>query len=177
MAGYANPDALIETDQLEELLEDPGIRVIEVDVKRQRIALTMRLDDAAGSALQRRPQGDRSPATSGKQDRPQRAQAQRPARDSGREVREIPLTRHDVYIADEMFLTGTAAEMVPVVSSVAAAVMRALCGAVGRLNQARPAPRPTRSANALQPAANTATLRILNSGPVCLPRPTWSEIG
>ena len=62
------------------------VRVIEVDVKRQRIALTMRLDDAAGSALQRRPQGDRPPATSGKQDRPQRAQAQRPARDSGREA-------------------------------------------------------------------------------------------
>jgi branched-chain amino acid aminotransferase len=31
------------------------------------------------------------------------------------EVREIPLTKHDVYIADEMFLTGTAAEVIPVV--------------------------------------------------------------
>ena len=30
-------------------------------------------------------------------------------------VREIPLTRHDVYIADECFLTGTAAEVIPVV--------------------------------------------------------------
>lgn len=30
-------------------------------------------------------------------------------------VREIPLTKHDVYIADECFLTGTAAEVVPVV--------------------------------------------------------------
>jgi branched-chain amino acid aminotransferase len=29
--------------------------------------------------------------------------------------REIPLTRHDVYIADECFLTGSAAEVVPVV--------------------------------------------------------------
>jgi thiosulfate/3-mercaptopyruvate sulfurtransferase len=28
---YANPDALVETDWLEEHLEDPGIRVIEVD--------------------------------------------------------------------------------------------------------------------------------------------------
>ena len=28
---------------------------------------------------------------------------------------EIPLTKHDVYIADECFLTGTAAEVVPVV--------------------------------------------------------------
>lgn len=30
-------------------------------------------------------------------------------------VREIPLTRHDVYIADECFLTGSAAEIIPVV--------------------------------------------------------------
>jgi branched-chain amino acid aminotransferase len=37
------------------------------------------------------------------------------ARAGGREVREVPLTKHDVYIADEMFLTGTAAEVVPVV--------------------------------------------------------------
>ena len=31
MAGYANPDALVETDWLEEHVRDPGIRVIEVD--------------------------------------------------------------------------------------------------------------------------------------------------
>ena len=37
------------------------------------------------------------------------------ARGAGIEVREIPLTKHDVYIADECFLTGTAAEVVPVV--------------------------------------------------------------
>lgn len=37
------------------------------------------------------------------------------ARESGREVREIALTKHDVYIADECFLTGTAAEVIPVV--------------------------------------------------------------
>lgn len=37
------------------------------------------------------------------------------ARKSGREVREIALTKHDVYIADECFLTGTAAEVIPVV--------------------------------------------------------------
>ena len=37
------------------------------------------------------------------------------AGESGIEVREIPLTKHDVYIADECFLTGTAAEVVPVV--------------------------------------------------------------
>jgi branched-chain amino acid aminotransferase len=37
------------------------------------------------------------------------------ARESEIEVREIPLTKHDVYIADEVFLTGTAAEVIPVV--------------------------------------------------------------
>jgi branched-chain amino acid aminotransferase len=37
------------------------------------------------------------------------------ARQRQLEVREIPLTKHDVYIADEMFLTGTAAEVIPVV--------------------------------------------------------------
>jgi len=31
------------------------------------------------------------------------------------EVREVALTKHDVYIADECFLTGTAAEVIPVV--------------------------------------------------------------
>ena len=31
-------------------------------------------------------------------------------------VREIPLTKHDVYVADECFLTGTAAEVIPVVA-------------------------------------------------------------
>jgi branched-chain amino acid aminotransferase len=28
---------------------------------------------------------------------------------------QVPLTRHDVFIADECFLTGTAAEVIPVV--------------------------------------------------------------
>ena len=37
------------------------------------------------------------------------------AREAGIEVREVSLTKHDVYIADECFLTGTAAEVVPVV--------------------------------------------------------------
>ncbi len=37
------------------------------------------------------------------------------ARESGVEVRETPLTKHDVYIAQECFLTGTAAEVIPVV--------------------------------------------------------------
>jgi branched-chain amino acid aminotransferase len=34
---------------------------------------------------------------------------------AGIPVREIPLTKHDVYIADEVFLTGSAAEIVPVI--------------------------------------------------------------
>jgi branched-chain amino acid aminotransferase len=38
------------------------------------------------------------------------------ARDAGMEVREPTMTRHDIYTADECFLTGTAAEIVPVVS-------------------------------------------------------------
>ncbi|HEX2476928.1 MAG TPA: aminotransferase class IV, partial [Lacipirellulaceae bacterium] len=37
------------------------------------------------------------------------------ARGAGIEVREISLTKHDVYISDECFLTGTAAEVIPVV--------------------------------------------------------------
>jgi len=37
------------------------------------------------------------------------------AREADLEVREIPLTKHDVYVADEVFLTGTAAEVIPVV--------------------------------------------------------------
>jgi branched-chain amino acid aminotransferase len=37
------------------------------------------------------------------------------AREMGIEVRECPLTRHDVYVCDECFLTGTAAEVIPVV--------------------------------------------------------------
>jgi len=37
------------------------------------------------------------------------------AREDGIEVREENLTRQDLYVADECFLTGTAAEVVPVV--------------------------------------------------------------
>jgi branched-chain amino acid aminotransferase len=37
------------------------------------------------------------------------------AREHSIPVLEIPLTKHDVYIADECFLTGSAAEVVPVV--------------------------------------------------------------
>jgi len=38
------------------------------------------------------------------------------AAESGYDVRECVLLRHDIYIADECFLTGSAAEVVPVVS-------------------------------------------------------------
>ena len=38
------------------------------------------------------------------------------ARDSGMQVEERVFTRHDLYIADECFLTGTAAEVIPVVT-------------------------------------------------------------
>jgi branched-chain amino acid aminotransferase len=37
------------------------------------------------------------------------------AEKAGIEVLQIPLTRHDVFIADEVFLTGSAAEVIPVV--------------------------------------------------------------
>jgi branched-chain amino acid aminotransferase len=36
------------------------------------------------------------------------------ARDLGLEVRAIPMTRDDVYLADEAFFTGTAAEVTPI---------------------------------------------------------------
>ena len=36
------------------------------------------------------------------------------ARDAGYGVEELPMNRYDLYTADEMFLTGTAAEIVPV---------------------------------------------------------------
>jgi branched-chain amino acid aminotransferase len=36
------------------------------------------------------------------------------ARDKGMVVREAPITRDDLYVADEVFLTGTAAEVTPV---------------------------------------------------------------
>jgi branched-chain amino acid aminotransferase len=38
------------------------------------------------------------------------------ARDKGITVLETPMERHDIYIADECFLTGTAAEVIAVVS-------------------------------------------------------------
>ncbi len=37
------------------------------------------------------------------------------ARNAGYEVRETPMARYDLYVADEVFLTGTAAEIISVV--------------------------------------------------------------
>lgn len=37
------------------------------------------------------------------------------AEEADLQVVEVPMTKHDIYIADEVFLTGTAAEVVPVV--------------------------------------------------------------
>ena len=37
------------------------------------------------------------------------------AAEAGHDVREDVFTRHELYTADEVFLTGTAAEIVPVV--------------------------------------------------------------
>ncbi len=44
------------------------VRVLEVDLKRQRIALSMRTDDAAAAAPSRRGTGQRAPDTRGKRD-------------------------------------------------------------------------------------------------------------
>ncbi|WML49972.1 branched-chain-amino-acid transaminase [Neobacillus sp. PS3-34] len=37
------------------------------------------------------------------------------AKEKGYELKETPFTRHDVYVADEVFLTGTAVEVIPVI--------------------------------------------------------------
>jgi branched-chain amino acid aminotransferase len=39
------------------------------------------------------------------------------AAELGIEISEVDITRHDVFVADECFLTGTAAEIVPVVKA------------------------------------------------------------
>ncbi|HSG71290.1 MAG TPA: aminotransferase class IV, partial [Planctomycetaceae bacterium] len=38
------------------------------------------------------------------------------AREAGIDVREVAMTKHDIFVADECFLTGTAAEVIAVVS-------------------------------------------------------------
>jgi branched-chain amino acid aminotransferase len=54
------------------------------------------------------------------------------ARKANYEVREIALTRHDVYIADECFLTGSAAEVIPVVKVDRRKIGAGVPGAVTR---------------------------------------------
>ena len=56
------------------------------------------------------------PASSGALAGISRAVACRLALDMGLEVKEVAMTCYDVYTADECFLTGTAAEIVPVIS-------------------------------------------------------------
>jgi branched-chain amino acid aminotransferase len=59
------------------------------------------------------------------------------ARTASLEVREMTLTRHDVYIADECFLTGTAAEVVPVVKCDGRAIGTGQPGPITRDLRAR----------------------------------------
>jgi branched-chain amino acid aminotransferase len=54
------------------------------------------------------------------------------ARQAGIAVQEIPLTRHDIYTADECFLTGTAAEVIPVVKCDARSIGTGKPGMVTR---------------------------------------------
>ena len=54
------------------------------------------------------------------------------ARAAGIAVHEVPLTKHDVYIADECFLTGTAAEVIPVVKVDSRAIG---CGVPGPITR------------------------------------------
>jgi branched-chain amino acid aminotransferase len=54
------------------------------------------------------------------------------ARKANYEVREVALTRHDVYIADECFLTGSAAEVIPVVKVDRRKIGAGVPGAVTR---------------------------------------------
>ena len=54
------------------------------------------------------------------------------ARESGRTVVERSMDRYDVYTADECFLTGTAAEVIPVVECDGRAIGSGQPGAVTR---------------------------------------------
>jgi branched-chain amino acid aminotransferase len=54
------------------------------------------------------------------------------AREAGYEVHEEPLTRYDLYTSDELFLTGTAAEVVGVVQLDGRKIG---CGTVGEITR------------------------------------------
>jgi branched-chain amino acid aminotransferase len=59
------------------------------------------------------------------------------ARAASLPVRETALTRHDIYVADECFLTGTAAEVVPVVKCDGRAIGTGQPGPITRDLRAR----------------------------------------
>lgn len=59
------------------------------------------------------------------------------ARSANVPVQEMPLTRHDVYAADECFLTGTAAEVIPVVKCDARPIGTGKPGPVTRMLRER----------------------------------------
>lgn len=59
------------------------------------------------------------------------------ARQAGIETSELPMTRHDIYVADECFLTGSAAEVIPAVKLDGREIGDGKVGPVTRqLNQA-----------------------------------------
>lgn len=55
------------------------------------------------------------------------------AEEEGLKVKEIPFTRHDLYISRECFLTGTAAELIPVVSVDNRAIGEGIPGPVTKM--------------------------------------------
>jgi len=59
------------------------------------------------------------------------------AKQAGIDVQEVALTKHDVYIADECFLTGTAAEVVPVVKVDSRKIGSGVPGATTRMLMTR----------------------------------------
>jgi branched-chain amino acid aminotransferase len=59
------------------------------------------------------------------------------ARDAGIETTEHPMTRHDIFVADECFLTGSAAEVIPAVKLDGRSIGDGQVGPITRqLNQA-----------------------------------------
>lgn len=54
------------------------------------------------------------------------------AAEEGIQVEETPFTRHDLYVADECFLTGTAAEVIPVTEADSRAIGNGKPGVVTR---------------------------------------------
>lgn len=55
------------------------------------------------------------------------------ARETGITVKETPFTRHDLYVASECFLTGTAAELIPVISADNRSIGEGIPGKVTRM--------------------------------------------